>query len=462
MSMTGCAVSQGVYNNMVTYEPEMYNGRIDANVRMDVKHSLDSATYSMWKSWGNPDSNIDNWKNAVAEMILKDFRASGIFYRVLAPTDYSPYDMEIRLETQDIKEGSEYFISADMRVYDAATRAEISSHSIKRSVEMKDYKPMLKRLTGELKGLLMSDYELDIYTEAINRGRERQQQQLASGQPPGRQNASINASARTNSFFGAALPAPVAASQPLTMPLPLALASVEDIEADNQAFMDAEGTDTVDGWSAYLKTNPTNQHREEALEALSFLLVEAGDTARIAGMVEDHPDLIDLLPLKFSLAFIGPPELPVSKVVEYKEQGIGDELMAAKIMSTEAPYKKFDIDEMLALKEMGLTEPIIKAMMDVTTQAEQGEAMRKLEADNLRQQAELERIRNERNVRRISQQVQQPTPAAAPQPEEPGVGENVANCVAQATAIEVCNEAPGGFLGQSICKAAAKASFPCK
>ena len=424
LSMTGCAVSQGTYNNMVTYEPEMYNSRIDANVRMDVKHSLDSGSYNMWKSWGNPDSNIENWKNAVAEMIMKDFRGSGIFYRVLGPADYSPYDMEIQLETKDIKEGSVYFFSADMRVYDPATRGEISRYSIKRSVEMKDYKIMLRGVTGELKGLLMSDYQQGLYTEAINRGRANQQY--------GQQNA-------------------------LTRALPISPQASS--EADDQAFMTAGSTGSVDGWSAYLKTNPSAEHREEALKSLSSLLVKASDTAKIKSMVGDHPALIDHLPLKYSLTFIGPPELPVAKVIEYKRQGIGDELISAKIMSTEASYKKFDIDEILELKKMGLSEPVIKAMMDVTTQAEHGDDIRKLEADNLKQQTELKQIRNEQNTLRSNQT--QPVPAAAPQPEEPSVTENVTNCVAQTVAIEACDNAPGGFLGQAICKAAAKASFPC-
>lgn len=430
MSMAGCAVSQGAYNNMVTYEPEMFNGRIDANVRLDVKHTMDSLSYNKWKAWGNPDSNIENWKNAIAEMVLKDFRSSGIFYRVIGASDYSPYDMEIQIETKDIIEGSEYFISANMYVYDPGTRAEISRHSIKRGGTMRDYKGMLRGVTGELKGILMDDYQQGLFNEAINRGRSNQLQTVSR-------------------------PAPGAIT-------PALIISAPTDEADNSAFTAAGITNSVEAWSAYLKTNPTGQHREEALINLSSLLVQKDDADQIASMAEEHPALADHLPLKYSQALIGPSGLTVAEVVEIKKQGLEDRLIVAQIRSTGAAYKKFSLQEIMELKEMGLSAEVIETMIDSTTEARKAETeaiyTRKLEADNLRQQAELDRIRNEHAaLQRL------PTPTAAPQPvaqqrEEP----NIVNCVAQATAIEVCNEAPGGFLGQAICKAAAKSSFPCK
>ncbi len=227
---------------------------------------------------------------------------------------------------------------------------------------------------------------------------------------------------------------------------------------EQQDYTNAHNKNTIEAYTAFLDTHSGGKNHKVALTAFATLLVRKGDNTRTADYIRAYPKLANHLPLKFALYHIGPPELTISKVIEYKKQGIGDALISAKIMSTQSPYKKFDIDEILELKGMGLSEPVIKAMMDITTEVEQGQAVRKLEADNLRQQTELEQIRNERNNLMNSQQTQ-PTPAAAPQ--EPGVAESVGNCVAQAVAVEACNEAPGGFLGQAICKAAAKASFPC-
>ncbi len=233
---------------------------------------------------------------------------------------------------------------------------------------------------------------------------------------------------------------------------------------DNRAFEAAGNTGSVEAWSAYLKTAPSGSHRTDALKNLAALLVKAGDPALTANMAKDYPGLIDHLPLKLSLALIGPPGLTVAEVVEIKGQGLEDRLIAAQIRSTGAAYKKFSLKEIMELKKMGLSADVIEAMIDSTTKAHEKQAeaekFRKLEDDNMRQQAELERMREDRDRLRSNQQAQ-PTPAAAPQPENPSIAENVANCVAQAAAIEVCNEAPGGFLGQAICKAAAKASFPC-
>jgi hypothetical protein len=229
-------------------------------------------------------------------------------------------------------------------------------------------------------------------------------------------------------------------------------------QEDERAFMAAENSGTADAWSVYLDTEPTGPHRTEALKNLAGLLLKAGDTALTARMVKKYPGLTDHLPLKYSLAFIGPPGLTVSEVLEIKKQGLSDRLIAAQIRSTGAAYKQFSLKEIMELKKMGLSDEVIEAMIDATTKAREAEAqadyMRKLEALNAQQRIELEQLKLKMDQMQSGGQTSPASYSGG------GSGQGESNCVAQAGAVELCKQTSGGLL-QSVCISAAKAKFPC-
>ncbi len=230
-------------------------------------------------------------------------------------------------------------------------------------------------------------------------------------------------------------------------------------EEDNRAFKSAGIAGTVDSWSDYLKTNPSGSHRAEALKDLAALLEESGDTALALSMARNYPGLIDHLPLKYSLAFIGPPGLTVADVIEIKKQGMSDRLIAAQIRSMGAAYKKFSLQEIMSLNKMGLSDEIVEAMIDSTTKAREAAAQadykKELESLNAEQRAELEEI-----SRKMDQmQKAQATTVSVSSTQGAG-GADASNCVAREGAVLLCKQTTGGLL-QMVCVSAAKAKFPC-
>lgn len=67
-----------------------------------------------------------------------------------------------------------------------------------------------------------------------------------------------------------------------------------------------------------------------------------------------------------ALLFVGPKGLSVGEVLSYKEENIGELVLAAKIKGQKKPYKDFSFDEIKILKKMGVTDRLLAAMLEVT------------------------------------------------------------------------------------------------
>ncbi|MCK4911449.1 MAG: hypothetical protein KAR83_07390 [Thermodesulfovibrionales bacterium] len=233
----------------------------------------------------------------------------------------------------------------------------------------------------------------------------------------------------------------------------------EALELENVAFEHAKAQGTIVVLSGYLDSYPHSVRRKEALMALAPLLTKKGNTAQIASMAKTHPGLIDYLPLKYSLALIGPPGLTVAEVVDIKKQGLEDRLISAQIRSTGAAYRKFSLKEIMALKKMGLSAEVIEAMIDSTTEARRAQAqadyMKKLESLNAQQQAKLEELKLKMDQMQKAQAFTTSTSST-----QGGGGAGASNCAARAGAVQLCKQTTGGML-QMVCISAAKAKFPC-
>ena len=120
--LTGCVVSSEEYKSMVSYDPVRAEGRIDAAVRVEAAYTISPEGIEAWKNWGNPEENIDNYRSAVAEMLVEDMARSGIFTSVNAP-GRADYDAVIRIEAADSKRGEEYWLAVTVSILDPATQA---------------------------------------------------------------------------------------------------------------------------------------------------------------------------------------------------------------------------------------------------------------------------------------------------------------------------------------------------
>jgi len=68
----------------------------------------------------------------------------------------------------------------------------------------------------------------------------------------------------------------------------------------------------------------------------------------------------------WSLLFVGPKDLSVGEVLAYHEQNYGELVLAAKIKGLKKPYKDFSFAEIKELKNMGLTDILLAAMLEVS------------------------------------------------------------------------------------------------
>jgi hypothetical protein len=60
----------------------------------------------------------------------------------------------------------------------------------------------------------------------------------------------------------------------------------------------------------------------------------------------------------------------VGDIINYKKKKISDVLLISKIKSSKTPYKQFSMEEILLLQEYNISDALIAAMIDVTTEIE--------------------------------------------------------------------------------------------
>lgn len=119
--------------------------------------------------------------------------------------------------------------------------------------------------------------------------------------------------------------------------------------------------------------------REEAKEQAEVVAYKKNITAFIkqknyAGLktyVNQNPGASYYIPdYKLRLLFIGPEKFQVGDIINYKKKNMSDLLLAAKIKSVKAPYKQFTMDEIVMLQEYQISDTLIAAMIEVTTEIE--------------------------------------------------------------------------------------------
>ena len=229
-------------------------------------------------------------------------------------------------------------------------------------------------------------------------------------------------------------------------------------EEAHRAFLSARGKGTIEALKHYLSQYPASGDRGASLVLMIDIAYSMpGTREQLLALTAEYPDAIIHIPAEERLYYAGAPELPVFRIVEFIEQDIGQSIILTKIDSNKSGYMNFSLQEIVKLKEMGLSEPIINQMLAVTARTTR-------DTENRELLAEIEALKNTIETLKRNQGTQVRTMAApvpASQPQGGGIADAVVNCAAQLAALEACRHAPGGTIGQSICRAAAKSQFPC-
>jgi ankyrin repeat protein len=138
------------------------------------------------------------------------------------------------------------------------------------------------------------------------------------------------------------------------------------------------------------KLNANPERKKEMLDKI-IVFLKKKDVNGLLAFANANPDVVEFSrnQPEIYLLFTGPTELQVGKILQYKSKGISDAILASKIKSINKPYRKYSLDEIAVLTNLGLSETILIAMLDVTTEYEKESRQKEAQEYLLRSQEKI-------------------------------------------------------------------------
>jgi len=176
-------------------------------------------------------------------------------------------------------------------------------------------------------------------------------------------------------------------------------------------------------------------------------------------LIAEFPVAATHVPQNYLLYYIGPPDLTVTTMLIMKKKGLSDTIIAQKVKMSKGMYKDFDIEEIAQLHKAGVSDVLIEAMMESTVKAKEAADMKQMKSEQEQILSEIKKAQ----AKLEQLQVAQANSAAGGAGVGGGlsVGDALANCAGQVSALKTCDHIPGGSIVQSICRSAAKSKFQC-
>jgi len=139
-----------------------------------------------------------------------------------------------------------------------------------------------------------------------------------------------------------------------------------------------------------IKANP--QRQKEILKKVQTFLKKK-DVDGLMKYANENDDVMEFARNNPSiyLLFTGPKILPVGKILQYKKKGISDNVISSKIKSNNKPYRNYSLDEISTLIDLGMSDTLLQAMLDVTTAYEKENRQYQAQQKMIRQQQKLQR-----------------------------------------------------------------------
>lgn len=232
-------------------------------------------------------------------------------------------------------------------------------------------------------------------------------------------------------------------------------ASDDAVTADNDAYGAAEKTNTVDAWLAFITAHSSDKRVAIAARRVSALASSATGDAQLAideKLVAAYPAGAAELPPERRVLLIGPKGLRVRDVQTMTAAKISPKVILARINASTEPYKNFDGDELIVLKNLGVADDLVAAMVEVTTKVVE------------RRRADEERQAMRAEIAALKAMIAEKKAEGGASKGETiqtkeGPMDVLASCAKRLAALKACDQIP--FPGSSICSAAAESSFPC-
>ena len=160
--LAGCAISPNVYKNTMSgqFTRMPRTPPIDANVGLEVRHSLAPAMRAFWKAWLNGDQHIANYEQAVTELLLDDIAKAQVF-RGMHLGGATTSDLLIRIDTIEDKDRDKYWVRVALAVLHPKTRAALATYAREQvtSTSMTGHKPLhvIPGLLSQISGQMRAD-----------------------------------------------------------------------------------------------------------------------------------------------------------------------------------------------------------------------------------------------------------------------------------------------------------------
>ena len=148
---------------------------------------------------------------------------------------------------------------------------------------------------------------------------------------------------------------------------------------------------------------------------------------------------------------VGPKGLRVRDLLKLTDAKVSPRIVVARVNASTEGYKSFDGDELGALKQLGISDDVVAAMIEVTSKLED------------RRKADEERSALRTELAALRAMIEEKKAAGGPKGEavqmEDGPMDVLASCAKRLGATKLCEQIP--FPGSMLCKATAESSFPC-
>lgn len=224
-------------------------------------------------------------------------------------------------------------------------------------------------------------------------------------------------------------------------------------EQDDE-FTAAEKTDTADAWLAFIAKHKEDKRVSTAVKRVVVASTKATGDARSQieeKLVTTYPAGLAELPADRRILLVGPKGLRIVDLVKLKDAKVSPNIVIARVKASTEPYKNFEADELGALKQLGIADDIVAAMIEVTAKLEE---RKKADEEKQALRAELAALRA---------MIEEKKAAGAKGGEtvqtKEGPMDVLASCGKRLAAMKLCEQIP--FPGGQICKGTAESEFPC-
>lgn len=225
--------------------------------------------------------------------------------------------------------------------------------------------------------------------------------------------------------------------------------------ASKRDFEVAEKDGSTKAWLAFLEKHREDKRSPDIVKKLIAAANDARGDEQAAlddDIVKAYPAAIAALPLERRLSMVGPAGLRVRDIKKMSDSKVASSIVLARIKAASAPYKSFDGDELTALKQMGISDDAVTAMIEVSTKLEE-----KQKADDERKalRAELDALRKLIEEKKASGQASSGKTVQT----KDGPMDVLESCAKRLAAMKLCDQLP--FPGSTVCSSSVEAEFPC-